>query len=90
MAGGDANDGAGWLYPPGGTEGIDGCGAWLVPLGQLGPVPITPPKPLPMPVEPPIGPPGAIPWACVAALTSIRAVAAAAMNMLLMSGISVA
>ena len=38
-----------------------GCGAWLVPLGQLGPVPVTPPRPLPIAVEPPIPPPATAP-----------------------------
>ena len=53
--------------PPGGTDGMTGCGAWLVPLGQLGPVlpGPAPPRPEPMAVEPPIGPPGATPCASV-------------------------
>jgi hypothetical protein len=45
---------------PGGTEYINGCGAWLVPLDQPGPVPWWP-RPLPMSVEPPIG----APWLAV-------------------------
>lgn len=60
--------------PPGGTDGMTGCGAWLVPLGQLGPMlpGPAPPKPDPMAVEPPIGPPGATPCAN-AGQASIRA-----------------
>jgi hypothetical protein len=30
---------------------IEGWGAWFVPLGQLGPVPLVPPRPLPIAVE---------------------------------------
>lgn len=68
--------------PPAGTDGMTGCGAWLVPLGQLGPVPPGPPPPRPEPiaVDPAIGPPGATPCANVVQ-ASIRAPAIVAIAM---------
>lgn len=68
--------------PPGVTDGMTGCGAWLVPLGQLGPVLPGPPPPRPEPiaVDPAIGPPGATPWAS-AAQASVTAPAIVAIAM---------
>lgn len=74
------------LPPPGICGVIVGCGAWLLPLGKLGPVPLTPPRPLPIAVEPPIGPPGATPCAC--ACGAIRMTTAAETMVFSMSAIS--